>query len=204
MYVSPQLSPFLLSPYGHAFSLPNRLSALSRKPVSISIFSPKRNLTLGSQEAKALYMKCLRILTLWVVYLLSPVHVQAQFHTSNNDYTDYWMGPICSVQKTRGWYKENFGKIHLVNIDELQILVFDEKGRIILDRYISSKKMYSTVFIYDNTSSEKSMREISLSLDIKQAVPQGLHSAIKNLETLDFEEYLKHNGTKSELTHKYN
>lgn len=149
-------------------------------------------------------MKCLRILILWVVYLLSPVHVQAQFHTSNNDYTDYWMGPICSVQKTRGWYKENFGKRQLVNIDELQVIVFDEKGRIILDRYISSRKMYSTVFIYDNTSSEKSMREISLSLDIKQAVPQGLYSAIKNLEALDFEEYLKHNGTKSELTHKYN
>lgn len=148
-------------------------------------------------------MKSLCILALLFLYFVSPAHIQAQPHTSNNDYTDYWNGPVYSVQKTRGWYKENFGERQLENIDEIQVIVFDEKGRMILDRYISSKKMYSKVFIYDDISSERSMREISLSLDIKQPVPQDLYAAIKKLEALDFEEYIKKNGTKSELTHKY-
>lgn len=116
---------------------------------------------------------------------------------------DYWNGPVYSVRKIRAWYKENFGERQLTNIDDIQVLVFDEKGRIIMDRYISSKRMYSTVFIHDDTSSEKTMKEISLSLDIKRPAPQDLYAAIKNLEALDFEEYIKQNGTKSELTHKY-
>lgn len=148
-------------------------------------------------------MKSLCILALLFLYFVNSAHIQAQPHTSNNDYKNYWNGPVYSVQKTRGWYKENFGERQLENIDEIQVIVFDEKGRIILERYISSKKMYSTVFIYDDTSSEKSMKEISLSLDIKQPVPQDLYSAIKNLEALDFEEYLTKNGIKSELNHKY-
>lgn len=148
-------------------------------------------------------MKSLWILALLFLYLVNSAHIQAQPHTSNNDYKNYWNGLVYSVQKTRGWYKENFGERQLENIDEIQVIVFDEKGRIILERYISSKKMYSTVFIYDDTSSEKSMKEISLSLDIKQPVPQDLYSAIKNLEALDFEEYLTKNGIKSELNHKY-
>lgn len=147
-------------------------------------------------------MKDLWKFALLLLSLICPAIIMAQPHTSNDDYKDYWNGPIYSVQKMRGWYKENFGERQLENIDDIQVLVFDEKGRLILDRYISSKKMYSTVFIYDDTSSEKSMREICLSMNSKQT-PQDLYSAVKNIESLDFEEYLKQNGTRTELTHKY-
>ncbi len=135
--------------------------------------------------------------------LLYPFCVSGQPITSNNDFSEYWKGPVFSVIDVRAEYKENFGERILTNVDDIRVLVFDSKKRIILNRHLSSDIVESTIYLYDDNSSPLQMREIMLSSRSHKKPSQTLISQIKDISTTDFERNLVNNATKSETTHEY-
>lgn len=139
-----------------------------------------------------------------LILIFGWVDIKAQPHTSNNDYSDYWNGPIFSVVQTTAWYTENFGERQLSNIDVIRVNVFDEKGRKILDRYVSDKKISSTIYIYDDASADKSMTEITISmLDMQGVNFQTLYQNIKNWASTAFEDYINRMPIRTETHHKF-